>query len=191
VVNHQGQTWVVGGIIKNEILTESSGFALIDSQFQVSRAFLSKTPSSIPLPLLIGSSLVSMGHSLLVMGGSAVCFSFGTSWNKGCYTLRVVGGAGKDGVQSPVEAPTTWTFQHTVAAARPTGLTAEMPLPATANSIGSVPRAKVGSATHFDQILRLAKPVIVEGLDLGPCTELWQSDYLKENVGADREVSFT
>lgn len=49
---------------------------------------------------------------------------------------------------------------------------------------------RIGSSIDFDEILRLAKPIILERLDLGPCTDIWTSDYLKKHVGADREVSF-
>ena len=189
-VNHQGQTWVIGGVIKNEMLNESRSFSLVDGQLQVSRAVISRISSSIPQPLLIGSSLVSIGDSLLVLGGSAVCFSFGTSWNKGCYTLRVVDGAGKGGLQSPVEGP-RWRYMHTAAPAKPTGLSGGAPLQLSANAMVSTPRVKIGSAVEFDQILQSAKPAILEGLDLGQCTELWTSDYLKEKVGATREVSLT
>lgn len=80
---------------------------------------------------------------------------------------------------------------HTVAAAKPTGLPVGLPPPASANSMISVPRVRIGSAVDFDQILRSAKPAILEGLDLGPCENLWTSDYLKKKVGTDREVSFT
>jgi len=188
VVNFQGRTWVVGGIIQNEILNDSDRFVSIDNQFQVSRAVLSRTPSSIPQPLLIGSSLVSKGNSLLVMGGSAVCFSFGTFWNKGCYTLRLVDGAGKGGLQSSYEAPKSWSFLHTAVAAN-----SKVPLlqpPTLANSMTNVPRVRITSAAGFEQITRSGKPVVMEGLDLGSCTD-WTSGYLKEKIGSNREVSFT
>jgi tRNA wybutosine-synthesizing protein 4 len=190
VVNHQGQTWVVGGVIRDEILEASKSFSLIDSKLQVSQAVLSRPSSLIPQPLLIGSSLVSTGDSLLVMGGSAVCFSFGTSWNKGCYALRVGAGAGKGGLQSLAEAP-KWRFTHTAAAAKLSELPGGVPHAASASSTIIVPRMKIGSAVRFEHILQSAKPVILEGLDLGPCTELWTPGYLKEKIGTAREVSFT
>jgi tRNA wybutosine-synthesizing protein 4 len=178
----------VGGIIKNEILTESTEVCIVDNQVKVSRAVLSRPSSLVPRPLLVGSSVILTEDSVLVMGGSAVCFSFGTSWNIGCYTLEIVDGRRGGGVHHPADPP-KWRFSHTVAAA-PTGLPAEMPSPASVNSMISVPRMGVGSSVEFDHILRLAKPVILEGLNLGPCTDLWTSSYLKEQIGPGREVSF-
>jgi tRNA wybutosine-synthesizing protein 4 len=188
VVNHQSQTWVVGGIIKNEILDESREFHSIDTELRVSRVELSKPHGFAPRPLLIGSSIFSVGKSLVVMGGSAVCFSFGTSWNKGCYTLQVVDRSGCSEGRSPVEVTKScWGFMYT--AARLKELHAEVPPSTGANPVFAVPRVKVGSADDFAQIAQLAKPVIVEGLNLGPCTKLWTSDYLKETIGTYREVS--
>ena len=186
VVYHQGVAWVVGGIFKNEMLDESRGFVSIDSQLQVSRAVLSSPTGPVPRPLLIGSSVVSIGDLLLVMAGSAVCFSFGTFWNKGCYTLRVVHGTEK---QVLIEVPKLWSFTCTVAPAKASGVPAELPLPSSANSVISVPTVKIRSTVEFDRILRIAKPVVMEGFDLGPCVDLWTSDYLKSTVGSDREVS--
>jgi tRNA wybutosine-synthesizing protein 4 len=192
VVNHKGATLVMGGIIRSEILKESTEICLLDSQLQVSQAVLSRMPSSIPRPLLIGSSFVSIGSSLLVMGGSAVCFSFGTFWNNGCYVLRIADGVGLGGIQSPVEIPKShWTFMHTIAAPNAPELLPELALRTSRNYMTTIPKVKIRSPADFDQILRLAKPVLLVGLDLGPCTDLWTSDYLKEYIGGNREVRFT
>ena len=32
------------------------------------------------------------------------------------------------------------------------------------------------------------KPAIIEGLDIGPCTDLWTLDYLTEKLGPEREL---
>lgn len=126
------------------------------------------------------------------MGGSAVCFSFGTYWNTGCYTLQIVDDAWKCGVQSLGETPNgPWGFSHTVAAAKLTALPVGAPPLALVNSMISVTRMKVRISADFDRILRSAKPVILEGLDLGQCSEVWTSSYLKESIGAEREVGFT
>lgn len=191
VARQQDQTWIVGGIVKDNILTESTEVYLVDSQAKISRAVLSRSSSFIPRPLLMGSSVISTETSLLVLGGSAVCFSFGTFWNTGCYTIEMVDGPGEGGVQSPAEPPNgPWRFSHTVAAA-PTRLPAGMPRLVSVNSIISVTRMRIRSSADFGHILRSAKPVILEGLNLGPCTDVWTSRYLKEQIGAEREVSFT
>lgn len=162
----------------------------LDTEGKVSGAILSRLPSSAPRPLLIGSSVISTGSSLLIMGGSAICFSFGTFWNNGCYTLRIMNGTAR-GVRSAAESPNgVWRFLHTVAVAKSAGLPVERPLPTTLNAITSVPRIRIESSANFEQILRSAKPVILEGLDVGPCTTKWTTSYLLEQVGAERKVSF-
>jgi len=45
------------------------------------------------------------------------------------------------------------------------------------------------STDHFDKILADGKPVILEGLDLGPCLVKWDADYLVEKIGPSHEVS--
>jgi tRNA wybutosine-synthesizing protein 4 len=52
-----------------------------------------------------------------------------------------------------------------------------------------VPRVRVTSTAEFDRILEAAVPVILEGLDIGPCQEKWTNDYLLKEVGPGREVS--
>ena len=51
-----------------------------------------------------------------------------------------------------------------------------------------IPRVRVTSQADFMQITRKAKPVIIETLDIGPCTTAWTSEYLKKKIGVDREV---
>jgi len=93
---------------------------------------------------------------------------------------------GGGGVQGPAESPNgPWRFS---VAAAPAGLPARIPPLGSVNSMISVPRMKICSSTDFDHILRSAKPVILEGLNLGPCTDVWTSSYLKEQIGAEREV---
>ena len=191
VVRHQGQTWIIGGIVKDIILTESTEVCLVTSQAKVSKTPVFRSSNLVPRPLLIGSSVVSTGTSLLILGGSAVCFSFGTFWNTGCYTVNTVDTSEEGGIQSPAQHLTDpWRFSHTVAAAL-TGLPAEIPRLASVSSIVSIPRMRIRSSAEFGHILRSAKPVILEGLDIGPCTDIWTSRYLKEHIGAEREVSFT
>lgn len=174
------------------MLIESTEVCSIDDELQLSRAVISRKSGSDPRPLLIGASVVSMGSSLLVMGGSSVCFSFGTYWNTGCYTLLGVGDASKCGVQSLRESPNgPWGLLHTVAAAKPTVLPIEAPPLTPVHSPISVSRVNIRISADFDQILRSAKPVILEGLNFGQCSERWTSSYLKECIGAEREVRFT
>lgn len=55
----------------------------------------------------------------------------------------------------------------------------------------TIRRVKITSTDDFNQILQAAVPVVLEGLDIGSCLEKWTDDYLKEAVGAEREVTHT
>jgi tRNA wybutosine-synthesizing protein 4 len=51
-----------------------------------------------------------------------------------------------------------------------------------------VPRIGLRSAEDFAKLVAASKPVIMEGVDIGPCTDLWTLDYLKHKIGAEREI---
>lgn len=154
----------------------------------------SSMPMSLePRPLLIGTSAISNGDNIIIMGGSAVCFSFGTFWNKGCYTLTTKNsGDSKSGENATNDASgALWNFAHTFDGAAapklaPTSLSSSAP---GTQVLVKVPRVKINSSVEFDKILDASKPVILERLDIGVCTKEWTSEYMKDKVGADREVN--
>lgn len=85
--NHQGRTYIIGGIIGKEILRRPDEICALSTGPDTSLTFF-VAPDNLPSrPLLVGMSAISTGESLLLMGGSAVCFAFGSFWNQGCYTL--------------------------------------------------------------------------------------------------------
>ncbi|TGO61403.1 hypothetical protein BOTNAR_0129g00140 [Botryotinia narcissicola] len=191
---HQGNIIVVGGIVK-DILLPLSHEICSSSIEDMTRAGLSCSSVSMsfePRPLLIGTSAISNGDNIIIMGGSAVCFSFGTFWNKGCYTLTTKHSGdskfGENATNGASCAP--WKFVHTfdAAAAPKSSSTSISSLAPGTQTLVKVPRVKIDSSVEFDKILDASKPVILEGLDIGVCTQEWTSEYLKDRVGADREV---
>jgi tRNA wybutosine-synthesizing protein 4 len=184
-VDHQGQTFIIGGIIRDAMLKSSDEVCSIanrNSPFSISRFSLEYNEST-PVPLLIGMTTISTGRSLLVMGGSAVCFSFGTYWNKGSFVLHTAGGQDDD-VSSNM-----WNYVNTIAP--------RIPMPITKNSAKTervhhkpiaIARVQIQSSDQFQKILLNGVPVIIEGLDIGPCTKLWTPIYLKDRIGSQREV---
>jgi tRNA wybutosine-synthesizing protein 4 len=54
--------------------------------------------------------------------------------------------------------------------------------------VTSIARVRVQSPAQFQQVLAESQPVIIEGSDIGRCTELWTKDYLINAIGADRKV---
>jgi tRNA wybutosine-synthesizing protein 4 len=197
IATHHGGTYIIGGIVKDQMMTaldEACAFKIQDSQCSLSFLSLHHPPNA-PRPLLIGSTVASAGDSLLVIGGSAVCFSFGTCWNKGCYTLHTPATISRSEKRSPKEdlkpSPECWKYLHTINTLVPVrSPKAPGQADLASRSLINIPRVQIRSPAEFNQIMRAANPVIIGGLDLGACTSKWTAEYLKEKVGEDREVSY-
>lgn len=194
IVNHQQRTYIIGGIVSDNILKASDEIYSFDyaSVPRMVTKLLNLFNSNVPRPLLIGSTTVSTGDSLLIMGGSAVCFSFGTFWNKGCYTfLTRENQSAIDNNNLDSERPQeVWAYlrtngPHTLK----TNTTAIAATGQVAPSLTSVPRIKINSSNEFHQVLQAGVPVIIEGSNIGSCTTDWTADYLREKIGPGREVS--
>lgn len=145
-----------------------------------------------PRPLFVGHSVASIPDGrIVVVGGGATCFSMGTFWNKGVYTLRIPKlGGGQEGISS---SASRWVHEKTIdivpiqrrplVAPKPENI--GEPAPITA-----IPRLKLQTADDFLKIVRDGKPVVLEGLDLGHCVSAWTLDCLINKVGADRKVEY-
>ncbi|KAH8816282.1 hypothetical protein F5884DRAFT_852728 [Xylogone sp. PMI_703] len=186
-VNNNGLIYIIGGIQRDSIIQEDNEILTVPAN---TTGIHSVTPIKLsgsgPRPLLIGISAISYENQLLLMGGSAVCFSFGTFWNKGCYTLQLRNEASSTGIQDPIKA---WKYLETIEGGPSKPACATLPTPVgDAQELTSIPRLKLKSASDFTEIMNAGKPVIIEGMDIGPCTELWTSQYLTDQIGAEREV---
>ena len=88
---------LIGGVTAKQLLPQEADIICLSNSFLVSNE--SETPDcrflsikSLPNTrrrLLIGHSVYSSSSHLVITGGGAVCFSFGTYWNEGCQTLQV------------------------------------------------------------------------------------------------------
>jgi tRNA wybutosine-synthesizing protein 4 len=58
-----------------------------------------------------------------------------------------------------------------------------------AASTRQISRVKLTSSEHFAQIVRTGQPVVLKQCDLGPCSRLWDADYLGSMVGESRLVT--
>jgi tRNA wybutosine-synthesizing protein 4 len=130
------------------------------------------------------------------MGGGAVCFSFGTFWNGGSFTLSLRMMSSNEHPQSHDSQTIlleTWRYLQTVELA-PSGKSMNyVGGPSMLNGkqifdLVSIQRTKISSADDFSALVSLAKPAILEDLDLGSCTKAWTSTYLKDHIGRDNEV---
>jgi tRNA wybutosine-synthesizing protein 4 len=194
VIHHRNQVYLIGGILKDQILSQADEICKLDlDNCTTSPLLLEQRPETSPRPLLIGVSAKDTGgDSFVVMGGSAVCFSFGTFWNKGCYTFSTLRDDWDQGspTRVPTASETPWRLVGSVAAAhttesfhepRPTDTFDQQPV--------GVPRVRIDSAEQFEQVLRDGVPVVLEKSSIGLCTSRWTTEYLKEKVGCERQVN--
>ena len=138
-------------------------------------------------PLLTGhSSVMCTEGSIVIVGGGAVCFSFGTFWNIGVWSMDT--GAetykkswchiGQQAQRSTINSSSK-VFDSSL-----------IDSPAhRSHPLSTLPRLRLEDSISFERVLRNSKPVIIEGLDLGSCVKKWTAAYLKEAVGSERLVS--
>lgn len=133
--------------------------------------------------LLVGHSSLFFRNNVVITGGGAVCFSFGTYWNHCLVTLSINEGErcavlplfAKKAEQLPLHDVRKELSSNLLSAAGPT-------LPFMVKS------EKVGSAQGFDRIVGQGRPVVFRNSQLGSCTSLWTIDNLKRKIGPDRAV---
>ncbi|KAL5341590.1 hypothetical protein BJX70DRAFT_41300 [Aspergillus crustosus] len=134
-------------------------------------------------PLLVGHASCTISpNQVLLVGGGAVCFPYGTVWTEGTWTISSAD-SGLKNIWSLVAESTKPVEPnvHKPAKNKPKSskYTTEM---------AAIPRVQIETSSQFQQILAASKPVIIEGSDIGPCATLWTKEYLVEAVGRDREV---
>jgi tRNA wybutosine-synthesizing protein 4 len=146
-------------------------------------------------PLLVGCGAATVEDgNVLIVGGSAVCFSFGAFWNEKSYLLR----SREDDLSSPVWSMATARNAAAESAgnsqAEPDGIALlELSIPhleetqalSHATPITSV---SLNSPEAFQTILNQENPVVIKEISLGSCTKLWTSQYLKDKIGPNRPV---
>ncbi|KAH3944568.1 leucine carboxyl methyltransferase [Parastagonospora nodorum] len=178
---------LIGGVSKFGIHSLSEDFLLLTP----SSAEINIRQPVVPLPstwpLLVGMGVVAVSRDeFVIAGGGAVCFSMGSFWNDGYLTVTKAGVQGmRMWRKVPLQVDGT-------AQAKPPGVPHKgQPIKAKRTSglrTAKVPRIHSESAEAFEKLVAAAKPVIIEGLDIGPCTDLWTLDYLKVKIGVEREL---
>ncbi|KAL4887496.1 hypothetical protein BJY04DRAFT_225478 [Aspergillus karnatakaensis] len=187
---------VAGGIIPRRILPSDAEILLLDSAALlkcIESGSLVDSPAFFtigldpgyagPRPLLVGhASCAVNSDQVLLVGGGAVCFPHGTAWTEGSWTLSRA--------DSPLE--NNWTIiREGIQSAKAELIQSAKDKPkshASTTQMSTIPRVKVEDSVQFQKILAGSRPVIIEGSDIGPCTELWTKEYLVDKVGNDRKV---
>jgi tRNA wybutosine-synthesizing protein 4 len=149
--------------------------------------------ASLPKPLIIGSSAVSSGSSIVILGGGAVCFSFGAFWNSACFTLDFIESIRGGQIWKSRDSSNIWRYFETFEITTRPELYNRMPsgfIPSTVpvSENLTIPRKRITSPADFVAIVYATQPTILEGLELGKCTEIWTDEYLKERIGVNRKV---
>lgn len=188
-----GKLLVVGGVIPRQIVPADKEILLLDvkalsqaedkSQNRIISAIGLGRDFHGPRPLLCGHvSCIVYPDNILVLGGGAVCFSFGTFWTEGTWLLKPV--------DSNLENNWTLIPENAQPEKKPTALPSSSQNASlqTAEGIRTIPKTQVNEPENFKQILRDGKPVVIEGSDIGPCTDLWTKEYMTNAVGSERKV---
>ncbi|KAJ9496531.1 tRNA methyltransferase ppm2 [Exophiala xenobiotica] len=184
---------LVGGVARSgcipkdyeilSILGSFSAFGEFEKEMELRVAcVIPRKDANVPRPFFIGHSTHRTAsvedRTTLVVGGGAICFSFGAYWNPGCWLLYFF----EAGDVTP------WAL------IKPTQRNALVP--------GGQPLAKEGSmrplisvdcvslcSEHdFTNILQASVPKILTCLDIGPCISQWTPSYLLSKVPSSRSV---
>ncbi|KAI2467638.1 LCM-domain-containing protein [Annulohypoxylon bovei var. microspora] len=188
-VSSEGHLSMIGGIIADGIVTRDIDVLVIDISGAHYKIISTFRIAAIPRPLLIGvSTELADDNQLVIMGGGATCFSMGTFWNRGCYTLQY---NHADPVHTlPLSNRRIWKHSRIVE------LTEETKCQDASSSLHNeqvavkvdIPRIQISTAAAFLAVLKAGKPVVIEGGNLGSCVHSWSSDYIVEQLGFDRKI---
>ncbi|KAL8934106.1 MAG: hypothetical protein Q9211_005402, partial [Gyalolechia sp. 1 TL-2023] len=184
---------LIGGVSKSPIPKEEEILCLWDrdrgkaeglQEFGISPVTLDFGSSR---PLLVGHAACDSGNSVLVVGGGAVCFSFGAHWNEDIWTMHCSN-----------HSEDSNTAQRWIAGKNEPldgrserGLRGEDSRAATTYAANSeeILRVKIDTAGDFDRLIAEGKPFVMEGLDIGNCTKNWTVEELIKKIGPDRIVT--
>ena len=180
---------LVGGVIRDHLLPHE--YEVIQCAFPNTDVLKGRIPRPVtssvnpfPRPLLVGHSVSLMddGH-VVILGGGATCFSMGTFWNKGPYTLKA--NMLEESVELLTYIQTVETAPGVTNGAAKTTLSEDLCAP----EITSIPRVSLTSSEEFANMLKRGQPAVLTALDLGSCVASWDLDYIVGKVGADRKAS--
>lgn len=140
------------------------------------------------LPFMVGSAAVPYNAQLVLVGGGATCFSMGTFWDAGVYTIDFSNAVSEVVPNRRVHnEPVTVRYQDSPKLIQ-TSSDSGQPGPRSSASITAIPRIKLQSRSDFDKLVQNREPVIIESLDLGGCVEKWNAEYLVQSVGESKKV---
>ena len=145
----------------------------------------------VRMPFMIGSSIIPSRRGVAIVGGGATCFSMGTFWETGVYSITIPDQLRQhaSGTASSCQASDIEYMQSHKVVSSTNGDSRLSNVPAGKATTTAIPRMNISSEKTFDEALRDGRPVIIEGLDLGNCLQRWTAEYMIERVGERTEVS--
>ncbi|KAG8627900.1 hypothetical protein KVT40_003773 [Elsinoe batatas] len=167
-----GRDLIIGGVAAESLLARHNEIMSLSDGMPVATEWEAR-------PLVVGLSVLTVGEEIVLLGGGATCFSFGTFWNTSQVLHTSIFGGSTWNVQGPSIPHRTGSI---AAAVDDTAAVSRR------NSPTQVPGKTLSSPEAFQTMLLTNQPVIIEGLDLGPCLSKWTPQYLKDTVGHDRNV---
>ena len=182
---------LIGGVSSN-FLTQEHEIVCLSKEISHSTQTLSwvgkKIICQIPKqrPLLVGHSTHAWGDLVIVLGGGAVCFSFGTYWNTELITLSTSNAQGFCASKHcDIEGETT--SQQCLGDISTSQLAAsekhQQHFDAT-----TLTRLQLESREDLNRVMMQGCPVVMSANDLGPCVRQWTLDTLASKIGADKTV---
>ncbi|KAL8738354.1 MAG: hypothetical protein Q9181_000825 [Wetmoreana brouardii] len=175
---------LIGGVSTSLIPREEEVVLLTkkghDQSFYVLEPVLPSTGFGDLRPLLIGHAAYVCGDTLLIVGGGAVCFSFGCHCNHNVWTLKFpnVREINYDYLRWVSERKTRPSYQP-----RPQRQLGDPRSPTLCSDpTEQVLRVKIESADDFDRLMAEHRPIVMEGLDLGRCTKDWTVPELERKI---------
>ncbi|KAK0803637.1 tRNA methyltransferase ppm2 [Friedmanniomyces endolithicus] len=182
---------MIGGICGGRILT---------SQDEILNMKTLRThPVQGKRPLFIGASITDVDGGIIVLGGGANCFSFGTYWNKPsiltddpeaslkCGWHLLTTQRPESGMAQSWDVPDR-SFQTQQQYQQPNGHISQGPSDLRLPEPTRIPRRSLSQGVDFEPVVNEGKLVVFSDGDIGPCTTMWSNSYLKEAIGVDRKV---
>ena len=136
--------------------------------------------------LLVGHSTALHADGLVTVGGGAVCFSFGTYWNTGIWSLDSICPSSSR-TWELLEQPKRPSLVEPKVPSKKAG-SKEGSLASSRYSPITVSTERITKSIDFERIVRSSKPVVLHELYFGGCVEKWTWDYLKDTANSERLV---
>ena len=182
---------LIGGVSSN-FLTQEHEIVCLSKEIShgtqtlrwVGKTVICQVPNQ--RPLLVGHSTHACGDLVIILGGGAVCFSFGTYWNTELITLSTSSGQGFC-VSNHYDSESKTTSQQRLGDISTSQLAApekhQRHFDAT-----TLTSLQLESREDLNRVIKQGRPVIMSANDLGPCVRQWTLDTLAQKLGADKIV---